>query len=321
MSQELKENYQHNTPDPDNNTPPRKRNNTAIYAVIIAALIGVNIYLFMSKNKASNELEKTTLQLDTVSTDRDNMRGEYDAALARLDMLVGKNAQLDSLVAGKDSEIGRLKSQIQTILSNSRANASDLSRARTLITQLNRKVKSYEERIAELEGENSRLNEYSQTITKERDSTVTTNIALAQKVRLGAVLHASNIRLTPLDLKRNGKVERETGKANRVDVLRVTFDIDENRIAENGVKDLYLRIVDPQGRLLSNAAYGSGVSSTYDGQTLNYTLAKQVNLKQGEPVSNVTVDWQQESDYERGSYNIEIYNEGYRIGGGSVTLK
>jgi hypothetical protein len=225
------------------------------------------------------------------------------------------------MVSGKDSEIGRLKSQIQSILNNSRANASDLSRARTLITQLNRKVKSYEERIAELEGENTRLSEYSQVVTKERDSTVTTNIALAQKVRLGAVLHASNIRMIPLDIRRSGKVEKETGKAKKVDVLRITFDIDENRIAENGVKDLYLRIVGPSGSLLSNAAYGSGVSSTYDGQSLNYTLAKQVSLKQGEPVSNVIVDWNQESNYERGDYKIEIFNEGYKIGGGSVHLK
>ena len=320
MSQESRENYQQNTSAESNEKRPR-RNNTLIYAGIIAVLLGVNIYLFMSKNKVSTERDDAYSQLDTVSTDRDNMRLEYDAALARLDMMVGKNAELDSMVTGKDSEIGRLKSQIQSILSNSRANASDLSKARTLITQLNRKVRSYEERIAELEGENTRLNEYSETITKERDSTVTTNIALAQKVRLGAVLHASNIRMIPLDIRKSGKVEKETGKAKRVDVLRITFDIDENRVAENGVKDLYLRITGPSGNLLSNAAYGSGVSTTYDGQTINYTLAKQVNLKQGEPLSNVIVDWNQESSYESGDYKIEIYIEGYKIGGGSVHLK
>jgi outer membrane murein-binding lipoprotein Lpp len=320
MSQELNETTHQNTPG-DNNNQPKRRNNTLIYAAIIAALLGVNIYLFMSKNKVSTQRDEAYSQLDTVSTDRDNMRMEYDAALARLDMMVGKNAELDSLVSGKDSEIGRLKSQIQSILSNSRANASDLSRARTLITQLNRKVKSYEERIAELEGENTRLSEYSQTITKERDSTVTTNIALAQKVRLGAVLHASNIRMIPLDLRRSGKVEKETGKAKKVDVLRVSFDIDENRIAENGIKDLYLRIMGPNGSLLSNAAYGSGVTSTFDGQTLNYTMAKQVSLTQGQPVSNISLDWRQESDYARGDYQIEIYNEGYKIGGGKVHLK
>jgi len=302
-------------------TSSPKRNNTIIFVAIIAVLLGVNIYLFMSKNKVSDQRDQAYSQLDTVSTDRDNLKSEYDASLARLDLLVGKNAQLDSIVANQTSEIGRLRSEIQGILSNSKSTAADYARARSLVTQLNKKVKSYEERIAELENDNTRLNKYNEVLVEERDATVTTNIALAQKVRLGSVLHASNIRMVPIDLRRGGKKERETSRANRVDVLRVTFDIDENRVAEDGVKNLFIRILAPDGNLLVNTAYGSGSTDTYDGQSLNYTTVKQVDLTQGQPVSNVVVDWHQDSDYARGSYQIEIYNEGYKIGNGSVELK
>jgi len=298
-----------------------KRNNTVIYIVIIAILLGVNIYLFVSKNRVTGQRDTAMSQLDTVSADRDNIKTEYDAALARLDLLVGKNAQLDSIVANQNSEIGRLRSQIQNILSNSRSTAADYARARTLIAQLNKRVKGYEERIAELEADNTRLNKYNEVLVEERDSTVTTNIALSQKVRLGSVLHASNIRMAPIDLRRGGKKEKETTKASRVDVFRVTFDIDENKIAEDGVKELFIRIIGPNGNLLSNAAYGSGVTDTYDGQTLNYTMAKQISLKQGEPVSDIIIDWHQDSDYDRGTYRIEIFNEGYKIGGGSINLR
>jgi uncharacterized protein YoxC len=299
---------------------PPKRNNTVIFIIIIAVLLGINIYLFTSRNKVSQQRDEAYTQLDTVTVDRDNVKSEYDAALARLDLLVGKNAQLDSMVTNKESEINRLRSQIQGILSNSRATAADYSRARALVGQLNSKVKTYEERIAELEQDNTRLNKYNQTLSEERDSTVTKNIALSQKVRLGSVLHASNIRMVPIDLKRNGKKEKETSKASRVDIFRITFDIDENRIAEDGVKDLYIRIIGPGGSLLSNAAYGSGVTNTSDGQTLNYTMAKQVSLQQGVPVKDIVVDWHQDSDYERGTYKIEIYNEGYKVGSGSIDL-
>ncbi|HRO42011.1 MAG TPA: hypothetical protein PL009_04220, partial [Flavipsychrobacter sp.] len=115
--------------------------------------------------------------------------------------------------------------------------------------------------------------------------------------------------------------EKETSKANRVDVFRVTFDIDENRIAEDGVKDLFVRIIAPSGNLLVNAAQGSGSTDTYDGQNLNYTTVKQISLKQGEPVSNISVDWHQDNSYERGAYQIEIYNEGYKIGNSSINLR
>jgi uncharacterized protein YoxC len=316
MSQEFNQSTRSDSPQ-----QAPKRNNTWIYIGIIGLLLITNVYLFMNKNKVSTQRDQAFSQLDTVSTDRDNIKGEYDAALARLDMLVGKNSQLDSMVNSRDGEIGRLKSQIQNILSNSRSTATDLAKARSLLNSLNRKVKSYEERIAELEGENGRLTEYSGVVAKERDSTVTKNIALQQKVRLGAVLHASNIRMVPIDLRRGGKKEKETERASRVDLLRITFDIDENRIAESGVKDIYVQISGPDGSLLSNAAYGSGVTATANGETLNYTLAKEFALNQGEPVKNLVIDWNQNSNYKKGGYKIDIYNEGYKIGSGSVTLR
>lgn len=303
------------------NSPTPKRNNTTIYIAIIAVLLGLNIFLFVSRSRISSQRDEARSALDTLTTDRDAIKTEYDAALARLDLLVGKNAQLDSIVSNQNSELSRLRNEIQNILSNSRATAADYSRARKLVGQLNSKVKTYAERIAELEADNTRLNKYNAVLVEERDSTVTTNIALSQKVRLASVLHASNIRMVPIDLRRGGKREKETSKASRVDIFRITFDIDENRIAEDGVKELFIRILSPNGNLLSNAAYGSGVSETYDGQTLNYTLAKQISLKQGESVKDVVVDWHQDSNYERGDYKIEIFNEGYKIGSGSINLK
>jgi hypothetical protein len=104
-------------------------------------------------------------------------------------------------------------------------------------------------------------------------------------------------------------------------VFRIYFDINENRLAEDGAKELYLRISGPDGKLLSNAAYGSGITSDAEGNTLNYTLLKEVDLVKGRPVKDVMVDWRQESDYQKGSYNIGIYNEGYLIGTGNVILK
>ncbi|MBS1781693.1 MAG: hypothetical protein JSS78_01370 [Bacteroidetes bacterium] len=303
------------------NMQPAQRKNNAIFVGIILLLIGIIVYLFVSRNNLQQQTNQVSSQLDTVTHDRDNIRNEYDAAIARLDQLVGKNAQLDSIVANQNSEIGHLRSQIQKILTNSRATEADYARARSMVAQLKGKVKTYEERIAELEADNTRLNKYNQVLIDERDSTVTKNIALSQKVRLGSVLHVSNIRMTPIQLRRNGTKEKETSKASKVDIFRITFDIDENRVTEDGVKDLFVRIVAPSGALLSNDAFGSGSTDTYDGASLNYTIAKQVNLKQGEPVNDVVVDWHQDGNYERGTYKIEIYNSGYKIGSGTIDLR
>jgi hypothetical protein len=126
--------------------------------------------------------------------------------------------------------------------------------------------------------------------------------------------------MDPIHLRKNGK-EKETTKARKVDVLRIKFDIDENRIAENGTKQLYVRIIAPDATILGNPTNSSGMMNTSNGGQLGYSVEKDISLVQGQMVKDVTVDWHQEGDYKTGDYIIEIYNEGYKVGSGNVTLK
>ncbi len=308
-------------PTPHSQPKQPNRNNTRIYIGVIVLLLIVIIYLFASRNKMSDQLTTTQTEFNTADSSRRAVESDYQASLARLDQLVGKNNQMDSVIASQTGELAKLRNQIDAIIKNKNATAADLGKAKRLIAELNGKVTGYEERIATLEKENTDLTNQNQVVTKERDSAVTQNVGLQQKARLGAVLHASNIRMTPIDLRRGGKKEKETTKAGKVDVMRIKFDIDENRIAESGKKDVYLRVTGPGGNVLSNAAYGSGVTSLADGASLNYTLLKQIDLVTDQPVKDVTVDWNQDSEYQKGNYTIELYNDGYKIGGGNVTLR
>ncbi|OJW84965.1 MAG: hypothetical protein BGO69_10500 [Bacteroidetes bacterium 46-16] len=303
-------------PTENSSQPPRK--NTVVYWVIIGILLVACIILFVQKNKTANEKAQTEEQLATSDSSRKAVETDYNAALARLDQLVSKNAEMDSTINSKNGEIAKLKDQINHILGDSRANASDLKKARDLIARLNTRVKSYEERIAELEGENQDLSNKNEVLAQERDSTVTRNIALKT---VGSVLHASNIRMNPIHLMKGGKKESTTEHARKVDMLRIVFDIDENRIAESGTKQVQLKITGPDGIPFSDPAFGSGSINLANGQNVNYTLVKDIPLQQGQPVKDVTVDWHQVTDYKAGAYNIEIYNGGYKIGSGSVTLK
>lgn len=297
--------------------PPRK-NFTWLLLVIIGILLGFNIYLFTRNNKVADENTFLINENTDLTAAKDTLQGQYDAALARLDELVGKNAEMDSMINERDGEIGKLKKEIRTLLSKRNATVSDLKKAQSLIASLNKKVKNYQDRITELEAENSQLSEANTNLTSQRDSV---GREAAELKKLGSVLHVSNIKMEPINLKRGGTKEVETSKAKRVDILRIVFDIDENRVAEDGMRDIYVVIKGPDGQLLSNAAYGSGVTTDADGASLNYTLVKQVSLTKNQPVTNVTVDWKQESDYKKGTYSITFYNEGYKIGSGSTTMR
>lgn len=308
--------------NPPQNNPPSNplphKSNTWIYGVVIALLLGACIYLFVTRNKETEQKQIALQQRDTVFVEKENLQEQFNAASARLDAMVSTNEQLKDEVAQKDGSIGKLRKEFQSLMAKENKTQADYDRAKTLITQLNSKIASYEVRIAELEDDNQRLSSKVSVTLKERDSTVTENIALK---KIGSVLHVNNIQMIPIQLRRGGTKERETGKAKKADLIRIIFDIDENRIVESGTRQLYLRITAPDGNLLSNAAYGSGVTTNAEGEQMGYTLNKGVELIQNQPLKNVIINWNQDSDYKKGNYKIQVYSEGYEVGNGIVHLR
>jgi len=308
---------QFNETSPQQNSPGKK-NNSIVYWVVILVLLAGCLYLFMSKNKmaADNDAKAKSdqQQLDSVKTDRAALQSDFDAASAKIDQLVSQNSKLDSALQGDKAQMAEMQSKIKSILSNKNATQAELKSARAMITNLTDKTKQMEARIAELEKENTELTGQNKALVKEVDSTVTQNVALK---KAGSVLHTSNIRMEPIHKRKNGK-EKETTKHKKVDELRITFDIDENRIAESGNKEIYLRILGPDNNIVSPSA---GNLTTNNGGQVSYSVMKEIALTQNQPVKDVIIDWNQPGDYSKGNYTIEVYNEGYKVGSGSVTLK
>lgn len=317
MNQEVNQTTNTN-PNPQPAPPARNKSTNKLLIVLLVLSLAGNAYLLFNNNKVAEQNTFLITENSDLNAAKDTLQGQYDAALARLDDLTGKNAELDQMVKDKDGELGKLKSEIKSLLTKKDATVADLKKAQSLIATLRGKVKTYEERIAELETANTELTGNNERLTRTNDSVTTEANNLK---RLGSVLHISNIRMEPINLKRNGEKEVETSRARKTDILRVVFDIDENRVAESGMQEIFVVIQGIEGKLLSNAAYGSGVTTDADGNALNYTIVKRVNIEKGQKMTNVSVDWKQDSNYKKGDYNISFYNGGYKIGTGSVQLK
>ncbi len=311
---------QFNQTTPEKPNEERRKSPLIYWAVILLLFIGC-VFLFYSKNKVSQDKEdmkkQLTAQLDSVKTDRASLQADFDAASAKIDQLVSSNAKLDSNLQKDQAEILALQKKIRGMLGNSKATAAEMKKAREMITSLTDKTTQYEARIAELEKENLILTNKNIVLTKDRDSAVTQNIAIK---KIGSVLHASNMRMEPIHLKRNGK-EVGTSKAKKVDVLRIKFDIDENRIAESGNKKIYIRMVGPDGNILKSESNGSGLMLTAKGDQISYSIQKEIALIKEQPVKDVTLDWHQDGDYPKGSYLIEVFSEGFKVGSASINLK
>lgn len=308
------------TGTPSNSGPekPKSNKNGVIYGVLIAALVGTWGYMFYDKSQTSKELVTKENQLDTLATSRNELQSEYDAAQARLDDLISQNSRMDSLVKSKDKEIADMKGRIKGILSNKNATAAELAEAKRLIEQLKSTTEGYVQTIERLEGEKLVISGERDYARKERDSVVVVKDSLGKKVDLGSVLHASNIQLAPINVKRNGK-EEVTSKAKRADMMRVSFELD-NRIAQAGDKEIYVAITAPDGSPLAVEALGSGRFTLEDGTEKLYTVKKTVAYSTG-TAQPVSMDWKQNSDFKAGDYTVEIYHDGFKIGAGKVHLK
>lgn len=306
------------TPSTSGPEKPKSNKNGIIYGILIAALVGTWGYMYYDKSQSSKEIAIKDNQLDTLTNSRNELQSEYDAARARLDNLISQNSRMDSLVKSKDKEIADMKNRISGILSNKNATAAELAEARRLIEQLKASTESYVQTIERLEGEKLVITGERDYARKERDSVVVVKDSLGKKVDLGSVLHASNIKLSPINVRKNGK-EEVTSKAKRADMMRVSFDVD-NRIATTGDKEIFVAITAPDGSPLAVEALGSGRFTLEDGTEKLYTVKKLVSYTTGSSQS-VSMDWKQNSDFKPGDYTVEIYQDGFKIGSGKVNLK
>ncbi|MGH2564357.1 MAG: hypothetical protein ACRDE8_10020 [Ginsengibacter sp.] len=317
---------------PDSNVPERnevvKNNNNRniLTGILIVALLATWGYIIYDKNKTRQEKQDLTTQIVNSDSSKNELQRELNDAALRLDNLKTSNVTADSLLKTKDKDIDDLRSRIQTILNDKNATAAQLAEARRLISELKGNIETYTAQIDSLKVQNTQLTEEKRQVTEERDVANKNYDSASQVIKqkedvidIGSTLHASNFSIIGVKEKSGGK-EKETTTAKRVDKLKISFDIDENRITQSGPKDIYVSITSPDGKPVVVDALGSGTFTTRDGVQMPFTKKVQINYVQGQK-QPVTVEWSQNSNFQTGNYKIEIYNNGFKIGEGVRNFK
>lgn len=310
---------------------PRQNNwRNYLTAGLIIALLGTWAYIIWDKNKTKETIQEKDTIIATTSSKRDQLQKELEDATMRYDMIKTSSADMahskDSIITKKDREISQKRIQIQQLLSKVNATEEELALARSLIESMNQDIAGYKTKIETLEGEKIVLTQEKNAVIQQRDKVQrdfdSAQALIVQKeevIDVATTLHASNFSILGINEKGSGK-EKTTTVAKRVDKLRITFDIDENRIAQSGTKYIYVCITAPDGKLLSVETMGSGKFNTRDGKEKAYTQKIDVNYTQGQR-QTLSIDWKQDTNFATGDYKIEVYNNGFKIGEGVRSLK
>jgi len=290
----------------------KKRNSSVVFFLLFLALGAGTIYSCKNGN-TSGAANQPVLSAPATGAN-DSLQSQVNAARLQVDDLSSKTACLDSQVRLKDEEIAKLQKERAALARKNKSLGKKLRKDDKLVASLKKdlddKDKMYAEKLGLLQSDKDNLNSQLSDLMKK----------YSNLKALGSVLHASDIRIEALHVKRRSRREKITRRAKKLNILRIHFDIDENRIAEDGTKELYLVINGPDGKLLSNEGNNPGEFTSYKDSEISYSVRKNIFLKQNEPVNDVTVDWDQRGEHEKGDYKIAIYNGGYKIGAGNVEL-
>ncbi len=308
--------------------PDTSKNNmrSLLTIILVAALLGTWGYIIWDKNKVKEKDITQQNLIATTSTQRDELQKELEDATMLYDNLKTSNSKKDSTISFRDREIEEKKSRIQSLLSNINAKESELREARSLITSLNGDIEGYRKQIEVLQGVNTQLTQEKATVTDERnkvqkafDSAQNVIKGKEDIINVGSTLHASNFNIIGINERSRGK-EKETSTAKKVDKLRISFDLDENLIAQSGKKDIYICITAPDGTAIGVEALGSGKFTTREGQDKIYTQKMEVSYTQNKK-QTINFDWKQNSKFNIGNYKIEVFNNGFKIGEAILPLK
>jgi myosin heavy subunit len=296
--------------------PARKDSNKIYFLIaVILALLGTNAYLFF-KDKKTNE------RIVTISDEKTRMQTEIDKIESELDNANTTNIKLSDQMQ-EEQELARKKiTDLRAALKKGQLTQGQLAKAQEDVKQLRYFVTKYSADIEELKQQNAVLTTERNTLKTTVDSVSAKathlekqNEELNTKVKAAASLKTGQISIIPLRVRNSGK-EVDVTRASTAKKMRINFTVVNNSVAEKGMHDIYMRMIDPSGNLIVS---DNGGMFTADDEEMQYTY--QTTIEFTNNGQTYVIDWVNPASFQKGAYTVVLYADGYTMGKGSVTLK
>ena len=273
-----------------------------VVAVLLAAAL---VYVMQTKNQLVDQLniekEDLTEQIVALQHDYETLSSEYDSINAQLDSSREEIAQL----------VDRVRKTKATNRSKIRQYEKELGTLRSI-------MKSYIVQIDSLNTLNHKLTAEAASARREAAASKRRNEELTQQVEhlegrvtAGAVIKARGLRLEAFT-----SADKVTDRSSRVVRLLATLSLIENELAERGPIRVYIRVTDPEGKLLLD---GSGASFTLGEETLEATASREVDYQGAEVELGIYVN--NIAAYTKGVYTVQAYTSQTALGSAELLLR
>jgi uncharacterized membrane-anchored protein YhcB (DUF1043 family) len=306
-----------------NNTQPRGGNRTWLWALIGLLLAGniVTLWLLFNKNQA---IEKQSTTIETTNNELSKAKIQLDSLSQELNVRIDEVKRLGGDVQALEEIKGQLEKDKARLLRDKRSDVALIAEYKEKVETYTMLLRKKDDEIRKLKGVNEELLSEN-TGLKQKQNVLSDSIVgiekekadLRQKVSIASALKAENLLINAISDK--GK-ERDGGeyKARQLEKIKVIFNLAENKLARIEGKNIYMRLVEPDGTVLSDPNAGEG-SFNFEGNETAYTARQDIlfdNTRQ-----QVSFVWGKGSAYKTGRHTVELYADGFLIGKGYFTIK
>ena len=246
------------------------------------------------KDSITLNLQEIMYEYQTLETDNENIKAKLAEEQERAEKLYAELRKVQSVSYSKIKEYQR---ELGTLRSIMRDMVKEIDSLNTINQQLiaeNIKVKQeFTVSQRKVESLSQRTEELSTTVAK------------------GSVVRARDVATEALS--RRG---RDVSRARNVDKLKTCFIISENTIAKAGKREVYLRILGPDGFILAKS---NSDLFDFEGNKVVFSAKREVDY-QNEDVE-MCIFYDNNGELIPGTYETSLYMDGNMIGVGEFKLK
>jgi hypothetical protein len=299
-----------------------------VYLAIVVSQVNNNNHDLSEKIKIFEFNEKQMIQSlrdEGIISDDDNqnLKSNLNTLLLSYDSLEQTNTLVIDSINIQREKITSLMNEVSILNSKSERDWGKIYKLKKEAETLRGIMKGYIHTIDSLNSMNvslqNTLTEQNNTlnkVTSENKEFKKHNESLMEKVALGAVLQAGNLKATALRIRPSGK-QTETTRASRTNMIKGCCTLIGNQLAEPGNKDIFIRVLSKEGEVFS--APSPIFITDYENNKIEVSAKRSVNYQNKN--TDLCVFYEMQSILKPNSYKIEVYAEGFLIGATSFALQ
>ncbi|NLZ95579.1 MAG: hypothetical protein GX921_07145 [Bacteroidales bacterium] len=279
--------------------------------VVMALALGITAYFVFTKDKQITEMQ------GQFTIDKQELEDEYESISMQYEGFKF-SVENDSLLYKLENEQAKVQRLMDELKVTKATDQAEIRRLKDELGTLRKILKSYIQQIDSLNRLNEELKEENVQINKRMEETTRTlNVVsqerkqLTEKVSLAAKLVATNVSMKAVDGR--GRTQK---RLRRSEQFQISLTISRNITAEPGERMIYVRIMQPDGSVLTK-----NPNNVFSFENKDIAYSSMRIIEYGGEETGVALYYDIDEFLMPGTFKVDVFADGSHIGTSTVQME